>query len=144
MKFCTFISAIFAAVPLMSDMKRRKYVYLIIVLVLVVVVYLFRSPENGTGAEPYRNITEIVYTNHARCRMGCRDISENEIKKVLEDGSLNRAKSGFDRQHNDQTYAVEGYGNDGQFIRVVVTPRNNQLLVITVIDLRKDWACNCP
>lgn len=75
--------------------------------------------------------------------MDCRGITEQEIRQVLEKGDLNKSKSGFDRKHDNETFALEGYGDNGQHIRVVTTPKPEGLLVITVIDLEKEWACNC-
>lgn len=74
--------------------------------------------------------------------MHCRHITEDEIVSVLQKGKLNKNKSGISKK-NDETYALEGWTNDNQHVRVVVTPEENGLLVITVIDLDQNWACDC-
>lgn len=113
------------------------------ILLLAAVVYYLKPAKNTAGTEPFRTVTRLIYSKHARCRMDCRDITEDEIRKVLKGGTLNREKSGYDKKHKDETFALEGYGDGDQYIRVVVTPEKNELLVITVIDLRKDWPCDC-
>ena len=85
---------------------------------------------------------EIVYTKHARCRMGCRHINENEVMDALEHGQINNRKS----DANDQpcpTYAVETRSPDGQLIRIVFADCGEVTKVITVIDLETDFSCNC-
>lgn len=122
--------------------NRRLYLA-VVVLVIAVIYFLQSAPNNNTAPETFRDFHELVYTKHARCRMDCRDINEREIKEIIADGKLNRAKSGYDKKHKNQTYALEGYSYQKQHIRVVVTPKSDDLLVITVIDLDKDWACDC-
>jgi len=40
--------------------------------------------------------------------MGCRHITEEEIKEILRDGRVNYTKSGIGSK-GDSTYALEGY-----------------------------------
>ena len=35
----------------------------------------------------------LILTKHAKCRMDCRHISEDEIKEIIHDGKVNEAKS---------------------------------------------------
>ncbi len=89
--------------------------------------------------DAFRNTGTLVLTKHVKCRMECRHITLEEIKEILRDGSENYSKSG----KGDKTYAIEGYSADNQHIRVVVAPENNELVVITCIDLDNNWPCNC-
>ncbi len=85
---------------------------------------------------------KLVYTRHARCRMDCRTISEKEIKEVLEDGKINFKKS----KPNDSpcpSYAVEGFTDDGQEVRIVFADCDRQTKVITAIDLKNKYQCHC-
>lgn len=122
--------------------KLRKFFPLFLILLFGIVYLLQRTGESKTD-ESFRNITKIEYTSHAKCRMGCRYIDEKEIKEIISGGILNREKSGFDKKYNDETFALEGYSHENQHIRVVLTPRNGRLLIITVIDLDRDWECDC-
>ena len=91
---------------------------------------------------PYRDTSDLVLTDHVKCRMDCREITINEIKEVLTRGKLNKDKSGLGSQ-GDPTFAVEGYSSDKQHIRVVVAADEEELVVITCIDLEKEWPCDC-
>lgn len=95
--------------------------------------------SDGTA---YRDTTDLILTKHVACRMECREITLEEIKEILVHGKLNNAKSKIGSK-GDQTYALEGYSEDGQNIRVVVAPEKNGLVVITCIDLKKEWPCRC-
>lgn len=75
--------------------------------------------------------------------MECRSINEREIKEIIKKGILNQKKSGYDKKYNNRVYVIEGYSYERQHIRVVVTPEKERLLVITVIDLDRDWVCDC-
>ncbi|HRN95052.1 MAG TPA: DUF4258 domain-containing protein [Chitinophagales bacterium] len=90
-----------------------------------------------------RNIAYIQYSKHARCRMDCRQITESEIEKVLETGTINYRKSELDVVECKQKYALEGYGDDRQHIRVIFAPCQNKTTVVTCIDLGEDWECAC-
>ena len=83
------------------------------------------------------------YTEHALCRMTCRNINEAEIEQVLKKGSINYSKSNT-KDKPCPTYAIEGYSNDGQNIRVVVADCDTISRIVTAIDLglEKD-TCNC-
>lgn len=124
-------------------MNKSLKRYLLTAVIVIAALLILLNQPGANEFDAYREVTRLTYTGHARCRMDCREITEPEIRKVLSKGDLNEAKSGFDTKHKNHTYAVEGYGDDGQHIRVVVTPKNGSLLVITVIDLKKEWACDC-
>jgi hypothetical protein len=89
-----------------------------------------------------RNTTNIIYTKHARCRMGCRHIDESEVMEILENGEINYNKSDL-RASPDPKYALEGTTHDGQQVRIIFAPSPRGMVVITVIDLDTGWHCNC-
>lgn len=89
-----------------------------------------------------RNTANIIYTKHARCRMGCRHIDESEVKEILENGEINYSKSDL-RASPDPKYALEGNTHDGQQVRIIFAPSPRGMVVITVIDLDTGWPCNC-
>lgn len=99
--------------------------------------------KNGSANnQDFRNISHLSLTKHVRCRMECRHITLDEIKEIMKDGNENVAKSG-EGSKGDMTYALEGYSSGHQHIRVVVAPKNNEVVVITCIDLDKEWPCHC-
>lgn len=104
------------------------------------------STEAYTGNQRglNRNPSHINYTKHARCRMGCRHIDETEILELLKNGTVNYKKSELSGEECRRKYAVEGYSRDNQHLRVVFAPCNDEVTVITCIDLGNEWPCDCP
>lgn len=127
-----------------SKAQLRKIKSVVIILLLAVLYFVGNGVSDKHSLPEFdKSITQIELTKHAACRMDCRQINEREIKEIIQNGKLNKNKSGYDKEHDNYTYAFEGYSYQNQHIRVVVTPRKNDLLIITVIDLDVDWACKC-
>lgn len=99
-----------------------------------------RDSRNG---QFNRTPTQVNYSKHARCRMGCRHIDGDEIKEILVNGAINVHKSDM-RSQPDPRYALEGTTRDGQKIRVIVAQAPRASTIVTVIDLDTDWNCDCP
>jgi hypothetical protein len=100
--------------------------------------------RNNTVNEPSvlnRHAT-LEYTLHARCRMECRHITEEEVTAILAEGRINTERSNS-RDQPCPTFALEGYSDEGQHLRVVFAPCNTVTRVVTCIDLDKEWNCNC-
>jgi hypothetical protein len=90
-----------------------------------------------------RRISVIEYTQHARCRMQCRQISQNDINDIMRGGEINYAKSDLEDEPC-LTYALQGYTNDGQHLRVIFAQCDTKTKVVTAYDLEKDFECHCP
>ena len=88
-----------------------------------------------------RNISNLIFSKHAKCRMDCRKIDESEVREILKSGTINRKKIQSDKR--GMTYPVEGYTHDKQHVRIVFAPKDDALVVVTVIDLETDWKCDC-
>lgn len=84
----------------------------------------------------------LYYTEHAKCRMDCRHMTEHEIKEVLEHGVVNGLKSN-PGDHPCPTYAIEARTDEGQRLRIVFAKCTNEVKVVTCIDLDHDFDCNC-
>jgi hypothetical protein len=86
----------------------------------------------------------IEYSQHAICRMQCRNITEAEVNQVLKNGKINYGKS---EVHGKPfpTFAVEGNSDKGQHLRIIVADRDTMSRIVTAIDLsaEKD-SCSCP
>jgi hypothetical protein len=99
--------------------------------------------EKNNKSEGFnRRPEKIIYTKHARCRMACRQINEMEIKEILARGIINRQKSD-PASRPDPKYALEGLTRDGQQVRIIFAESDRGMVVVTVIDLEKEWNCNC-
>lgn len=89
-----------------------------------------------------RNTSRIIFTKHAKCRMDCRKIDISEVEEILTAGTINYQKSDL-RSKPDPKYALEGMSHDGQHLRIVFANSPRGPVVVTVIDLEKEWNCHC-
>jgi hypothetical protein len=89
-----------------------------------------------------RKTAKLFFTKHARCRMKCRHITQQEVKDILAAGTINYAKSDL-QDPRGNTYAVEGITRDRQKVRIIFAPKKQHVSVVTVIDLQEEFACNC-
>ena len=97
------------------------------------------KPQEVEGFD--RNTTKLIFSKHAKCRMDCRKIDESEIREILKSGTINYKKIQNDKR--GKTYPVEGLTHDKQHVRIVFAPKDDGLVVVTVIDLDTEWSCDC-
>ncbi len=90
-----------------------------------------------------RRISYIEYTAHGKCRMQCRKISQAEVKEIMQRGKINYNKSDVKAKPCPE-YALEGTTSDNQRVRIVFAQCDTKSKVVTVIDLNKEWTCDCP
>lgn len=83
----------------------------------------------------------LFISKHARCRMQCRQIDDFEVKEILAKGRVNAQK--IETDERGTTIPLEGISRDNQEVRIVVAPKEDRLVLVTVIDLGKDWPCSC-
>lgn len=133
----------------------RKYLPLIALIAAALFFYWIKTNQRGksiykppaieipaqTNGPIDRNIDQIHYSNHARCRMACRHIDESEVKEILKTGTINYDK--VEESDKGRSYPLEGITHDEQHVRIIFAPHEDELVVVTVIDLDKDWSCNC-
>jgi hypothetical protein len=98
--------------------------------------------EEGNELNHELSSQKLYYTKHARCRMDCRNISETEVRDILQRGKENRRKS-EPNAPDCPKYALEGVTKDGQKVRMIFADCNNETRVITVIDLNNEHYCDC-
>ncbi len=108
----------------------------------ITVPAILPDAENQEKIEGFnRNTSHLIFSKHAKCRMDCRKIDESEIKEILKNGKINFKKIQSDKR--GKTYPVEGFTHDKQHVRIVFAPKNDALVVVTVIDLDTEWSCDC-
>lgn len=90
-----------------------------------------------------RRTSYLEYSNHAKCRMQCRKISQAEVEEIMKDGKINYSKSDLQNARCPR-YAVEGETGDNQRVRIVYAQCNESTTVVTVIDLDTEFECHCP
>ncbi|MDE3211878.1 MAG: DUF4258 domain-containing protein [Bacteroidota bacterium] len=126
-------------------MKSRVTLYSAMLILLIVGIWLLKETKFFNQASPqvrFRDTTHLVLTHHAMCRMDCRHITRKEITEIITEGNVNYSKSELSKK-GDETYAIEGYTTEEQHLRIVVSPADDGLVVVTCIDLDRDWPCNC-
>ena len=144
-------------------MNKKYFPYLALLAAILLFIWIKKN-QRGTGYNQHqtthqqqqennnqsaseskqdfdRTITHIVYSKHARCRMDCRHIDESEVKEILASGTINYNK--IEEDAKGKTYPLEGITHDKQHVRIVFAPHQNELVVVTVIDLDTEWQCNC-
>ena len=148
------------------NQQLKKAAPIILVFALAALVFIIRKckDDQASGAETTvtksdskkkntgvidrdkgfdRRISYIEYSNHAKCRMGCRKISQAEVEEIMQEGKINYNKSDL-KNARCPRYAVEGVTTDDQKVRIVFAQCNEKTAVVTVIDLDTEWSCNCP
>ena len=142
--------------------KSNRYASIIVIVVLFVALLLVKTCKSrfqNKAVEPTQTTTTIQppkekglnrspsninYSKHARCRMACRHIDESEVKDILANGKINYAKSELgDNPDCKRKYAVEGNTRDNQKVRIIFAPCETEVTVVTVIDIGKEWSCDC-
>jgi Domain of unknown function (DUF4258) len=138
--------------------KALPYVMLAILVVAAISIRRCRQPVNPTVRNNNhvesdntdrnhgfdRHISYLEYTQHAKCRMECRHITQDEVEDIMQNGSINYKKSEATGMPCP-TYALEGYTHkDNQHVRIVFAQCDYKTKVVTCIDLDVDFECHCP
>ena len=126
-------------------MKKKHFILSALLILIILGIWLGKRNnlfKPSANEHVFRDTNHLILTKHVKCRMDCRHITAQEIKEIIHDGNVNYSKS-VQGNKGDDTYALEGYSNEHQHLRVVVAPENDGLVVITCIDLDKEWPCNC-
>ncbi|MEO8116193.1 MAG: DUF4258 domain-containing protein [Bacteroidota bacterium] len=131
-------------------MKWKKALPALFLIVLLIVAFLLKhagqQPETTpttTSRGLNRNPAHINFSKHAQCRMSCRHIDESEVTEILHNGKINYTKSDLKGNDCQKKYVVEGTTHDQQRVRIIFAPCAAEMTVVTVIDLGKEWPCNC-
>jgi hypothetical protein len=139
----------------MNFKRALPYIFLLLLAGVVFVARTFRHSGYSSGRNKNEASSEnrnrgfdrrtefIEYTNHAKCRMDCRHITDKEVKEVMQNGAINYRKSNTDGRPCP-TYALEGRTDENQRLRIVFAQCDLKSKVVTVIDLDTEWECHCP
>ena len=132
----------------------KKYLPFIVLIISILLFFFIKKNQRGKLPEQSslpinipavvnegfnRKVHEIIYSKHARSRMQCRHIDESEVEEILEKGTVNYDKIEEDKK--GKTFPLEGITHDHQHVRIVFAPKQTDVVVVTVIDLGKDWDC---
>ncbi|MBX3241314.1 MAG: DUF4258 domain-containing protein [Chitinophagaceae bacterium] len=128
-------------------MKKYRF-YLPLILILIAGAGLLLNKQRDVGIQTEadagfdRQLRPLIYTRHARCRMDCRRIDEAEVEDILTSGVINHEKTDI-HSKPDPKYALEGRTRDNQEVRIIFAPTRKGMVVITCIDIKNEWHCNC-
>lgn len=131
----------------------KKLLYLIFGIVLFMYACDEKKQQNNRDSDlPAReNFTDkdikyqgksVKLTKHGSCRMECRKLDAYEVQEVINNGKINKRKSN-PKSTPCPTVAYDGKTSDGQKARVVLGTCEDDIKVVTVIDLKTNWKCNC-
>lgn len=131
-------------------MNNNLRLLLLLILILVLGWFTLQRSQPGTPGEgpsdpctfPGRiDPQELVYVNHAKCRMECRQVPRKLVEEVYLEGSVNCGKSG--PKNGDMRYALEKRDDRGDIIRLIIEVEDGEHIVITVIRLGQEDRCTC-
>lgn len=130
--------------------KKAGFLFLLILALAVLFITKWKAVQQQSDTEYTvrqrgfdRRISTLEYTKHALCRMDCRHISKSDVNDIMRNGEINYAKTELDDKPCP-TYALQGYSNDGQLLRVIFAQCDNKTKVVTCYDLEKEFECHCP
>jgi Domain of unknown function (DUF4258) len=140
----------------------KRFIPIIVLVVLAVVIFVIKQCKGGSSDSKEkqksdraqsggvnrdhgfdRRVSYLQYSNHAKCRMECRHITQEEVEETMRDGQINYKKSDV-KNARCPRYALEDVTKDNQHVRIVFAQCNNYTEVVTVIDLDTEWTCDCP
>ncbi|MES1215793.1 MAG: DUF4258 domain-containing protein [Bacteroidota bacterium] len=147
----------------MNPSIRKSLPYLLLIALAVLLFIVKKCKSNEPQPKPKTTVTDnrdpsanvnrdrgfdrrisyLQYSNHAKCRMECRHITQAEVEEIMRDGNINYKKSDL-KNARCPRYAVEGITKDKQDVRIVFAQCNESTTVVTVIDLDTEWTCDCP
>ncbi len=129
--------------------KVIPFLLLLIMAVAILFIKMYKGVKEKSDTAPVtrargfdRRISTLDYTQHALCRMDCRHISKSDVQDIMRTGEINYAKTDV-QDKPCPTYALQGYSNDGQHLRVIFAQCNTKTKVVTCYDLEKDFECHC-
>ena len=124
--------------------RSRKWAWLIILIVFAFGLWRVLQPGPPTYTCDFNDRidpTELVYVEHASCRMECRESSQRWVERVYAQGRVNCRKSG--PKDGDMRYALEMEDDRGDRLRIIVEVEGSEHIVITVIRLGGRDKCAC-
>ncbi len=129
-------------------MKKNKFLpFLALIAAILIFIWVKKNQGSKSGykdiqsSEYINRKASLKYSKHAKCRMGCRMIDDSEVREIIDKGVINYSR--VEETDKGKTYPLEGTTHDGQQVRIVVAPDDDELVIVTVIDLGKDWPCEC-
>ena len=113
----------------------------ILLAILIVIIYFVYQGRN-TPSELIYNGKIVEIADHAACRMDCRKVSKEDVRQVLLKGKQNDEKS--EPNHPScPRFVLESKTNNKEALRIVIADCEDKAILITVIDLKNNYKCDC-
>ena len=120
---------------------KNKLAYLIVSAVIALASQYFPLKDIGKSSSSSPVNKNYILTKHAKCRMKCRHIDDQDISEILASGKKNNRKSDPNKKPCP-IVSLEGYAKkDSQHIRVVAATCAQKTKIVTVIDLDNKYNC---
>lgn len=127
---------------IIKNSKNIKKIVLLVLAIIASFVAKDNIPQNASTNSSGK-AGDYILTKHAKCRMGCRKIDNQDIQDILKNGKINHRKS----DSNKRPCPIESFegraSKDSQHIRVVAAKCSDVTKIVTVIDLGNKYNCHC-
>jgi hypothetical protein len=125
-------------------MKSKNATFSLLVVLLVLAVAMLKLRQEPEHKEAFDRAPLVLsYTEQALCRMGCRQISEQDVREIMKKGIIN---FNFSNRRGEPcpTFALQGRTRDKEYIQVVFAQCSKETRVVTCYNLEQDGDCACP
>jgi hypothetical protein len=115
----------------------------VVLFVGLFVFAIFRKWQEPQPKEAFnRTPARLLFYAFAQCRMQCLQVSEADIKAILQTGVINLGRSRR-AQRPCPTFAVQGRTARKQYIRAIFEQCRNGTYLLNCYNLERDATCDC-
>lgn len=126
----------------MTFWKRFRYYMIGVTIGLVVSFFFFRGrgcawlPENRVKNELVSSI--ILYSDDIKCQMSCNELTDEDIFKILDDGSVLFSES--KPNETPKIYILEGESVKGNKFKMEISIKDS---ISQILSIGKEVKCDC-
>lgn len=113
-----------------------------LIIAIVLTIFIFFLQRNDEPTKLIYNGKTVDISKHAACRMDCREITMSDVRAVLKNGKLNDEKSEPNAPRCPK-FVLDGKSKDKESLRIVMADCDEIAKLVTVIDLKNDYDCEC-
>lgn len=124
----------------MFDKTNHGRIALILAILLTIFIFFIQRDDEPT--ELIYNGKTVEISRHAACRMDCREITMSDVRAVLKNGKLNDKKSEPNAPRCPK-FAIDGSTRNKEAMRIIVADCESEATLVTVIDLKNNYDCDC-
>jgi hypothetical protein len=131
---------------------KKAFPYLLLALLAIAALFIkrcrnTRAKKAGTGTVDRNNGLDrradlLEYTEHAKCRMDCIHITQQQVAHILQAGQVNAGKSETTAKPCP-VFVVDGYTSDSVHLRIEFAQCNFKTKVMSCINIDSANNCHC-